>query len=321
MYLDTESGSMEKVDADESKETSEKAEFVIFQPDGTQDSTGECTVSGRGNSTWHMQKRPYNVNLAEEKSILGMKACRKLCLLANTFDMTNLSGENGIQMREDALEEFLRSVPKPAAVFCANDILAMQVLKACHNAKVKVPSDVAVVGCDNDELVCLNAKPQLTSIQPNFDLAGFTAAKMLDDLMRGKNVAKEPAIIGKLKLFPRNSTQNLPPSVVLVEHAMEFIKSHATDGISTSDVLKHLRVSRSLLDLRFRQLRNESVMDAILATRLNAVKYALKTTDRKIVAIGRSCGFGNPDYLKRLFKARFGISMREWRLKFRRQPR
>ena len=230
-----------------------------------------------------------------------------------SFDMTNLSGENGIQMREDALEEFLHSVPKPAAVFCANDILAMQVLKACHNAKTKVPSDVAVVGCDNDELVCLNAKPQLTSIQPNFDLVGFTAAKMLDDLMRGKNVAKEPAIIGKLKLFPRNSTQNLPPSVVLVEHAMEFIKSHATDGISTSDVLNHLRVSRSLLDLRFRQLRNESVMDAILATRLNAVKYALKTTDRKIVAIGRSCGFRNPDHLKRLFRKRFGMSMRTWR--------
>ena len=101
MYLDTESGSMEKVDADESKETFEKAEFVIFQPDGTQDSKGECMVSGRGNSTWSMQKRPYNVNLAEEKSILGMKACRKLCLLANTFDMTNLLNRVSSQIAAD----------------------------------------------------------------------------------------------------------------------------------------------------------------------------------------------------------------------------
>ena len=229
------------------------------------------------------------------------------------FEMTNLSGENGIQMREGALEGFLRALPKPAAVFGANDILAMQVIKACRAAKLKTPSEVAVIGCDNDELICQNTKPQLTSIQPNFDLAGFTAAKMLDDLMRGKKVSKEPAIIGKVKMFARSSTCNLPPSVVLVQHAMDFIREHATDGISTSDVVEHLRVSRSLLDLRFRQLRNESVMDAILDERLAAVKHALRTTDRKILAIGRECGFGNHDYLKRLFKKRFGMSMREWR--------
>ena len=229
------------------------------------------------------------------------------------FEMTNLSGENGIQMREGALEDFMRALPKPAAVFGANDILAMQVLKACRNARVKVPAEVAVMGCDNDELICLNTKPQLTSIQPNFDLAGYTAAQMLNAMMLGKHVKKEPAIIGKLKLFPRSTTNNLPPSVVLVNHAMEYIAGHATEGISTADVIRHLRVSRSLLDLRFRQLKHRSVMDEILAVRLEAVKRALKTTNRKILAIGRECGFGNPDYLKRLFKKRYGMSMREWR--------
>lgn len=230
------------------------------------------------------------------------------------FEMTNLSGENGIQMREGALEEFLLTLPKPAAVFGANDILAMQVLRVCRNARIKVPSEVSVIGCDNDELICQNTKPQLTSIQPNFHLAGYTAAKILNNLMRGKAVDRAPATIGGHTLFPRSSTCHLPPAAVLVQHAMDYIKTHATEGISTSDVVAHLRVSRSLLDLRFRQVRGECVMDAILATRLNAVKHALKTTDRKILAIGRECGFGNPDYLKRLFKKRFGVSMQEWRL-------
>jgi LacI family transcriptional regulator len=228
--------------------------------------------------------------------------------------MTNLSGENGIQMREGALEEFLLTLPKPAAVFGANDILAMQVLRVCRNARIKVPSEVSVIGCDNDELICQNTKPQLTSIQPNFHLAGYTAAKILNNLMRGKAVDRAPATIGGHTLFPRSSTCHLPPAAVLVQHAMDYIKTHATEGISTSDVVAHLRVSRSLLDLRFRQVRGECVMDAILATRLNAVRHALKTTDRKILAIGRECGFGNPDYLKRLFKKRFGVSMQEWRL-------
>ena len=231
------------------------------------------------------------------------------------FEMTNLSGENGIQMREGALEDFLRALPKPAAVFGANDILAMQVIKACHAARIKTPAEVAIIGCDNDELICENTKPQLTSIQPNFDLAGFTAAKILDDMMRGKKVSKAPTIIGKVKMFARSSTCNLPPSVVLVQHAMDFIREHATEGISTSDVIASLRVSRSLLDLRFRQIRGESVMDTILAVRLDAVKKMLAGTSRTILAIGESCGFGDPNHLKRLFKKRFGMSMREWRLR------
>ena len=216
------------------------------------------------------------------------------------FEMTNLAGENGIQMREGALEEFLLSLPKPAAVFGANDVLAMQVLMACRNAKLKVPSEVAVIGCDNDELVCENTKPQLTSIQPNFDLAGFTAAAMLDDMMRGRAVPEKTVIIGRAKLFNRSSTCNLPPSVVLVQHAMDYIREHATEGISTSDVVSHLGISESLLDLRFRQIRGESVMSTIIGIRLAAVRTRLETTSEKISAIGAACGFRSADYLKRI---------------------
>lgn len=90
MYLDTDSGSMEKVDGDKNHEASEEARFAVYRPDGTADSAGACSVSGRGNSTWKMKKRPYNLNLGEKQSILGMEACKKLCLLSNSFDHTNL---------------------------------------------------------------------------------------------------------------------------------------------------------------------------------------------------------------------------------------
>lgn len=229
------------------------------------------------------------------------------------FEKTNLSGENGIQMQPEAIEEFLRRLPKPAAVFAANDLLAIQVLKAARNARIKTPADVAVVGCDNDEILCLNARPSLTSILPNFDLAGFTAAKLLNDMIRRVAVPEETVRIGKVHIYQRGSTANLPPAVVLVSQAMEYIRAHATEGISTADVLAHLRVSRSLLDLRFRQVRKESVMDAILNIRLEAVKRGLAATNRSILAIGTDCGFGNADYLKRLFKSRFGMSMRDYR--------
>lgn len=91
----------------------------------------------------------------------------------------------------------------------------------------------------------------------------------------------------------------------------------ALEGISTADVVAHIHISRSLLDLRFRQLRNESVMDGILGIRLAAVRDRIEKTDRKFLTIGAECGFRNPDYLKRLFKSRFGMSMREYRAAWR----
>ena len=113
MYLDTESGSMEGVDSDESKETAENADFLICLPDGGMDSTGTCVISGRGNSTWHLKKKPYNVNLTEKQSILGMPECRKLCLLSNTFDSTLLRNRISsqiaisLQMRDTPRGEFV----------------------------------------------------------------------------------------------------------------------------------------------------------------------------------------------------------------------
>lgn len=109
MYLDTESGSMEAVDADETKETREKAKYTVFLPDGQLDSTGDCAVSGRGNSTWSMVKRPYDLKLTKKQSILGMQKCKKLCLLANTFDMTNLLDRVSSQL---ALELKMRDTPQ-----------------------------------------------------------------------------------------------------------------------------------------------------------------------------------------------------------------
>jgi len=229
------------------------------------------------------------------------------------FEMVNMTGEAGIQVKMTDLVEFLRKLPQPAAVFAANDLLAVQVSRACRASRLKIPTQVALLGCDNDELLCQGERPALTSILPGFEKAGFAAARMLDSMMRERPAAESVLRIPGATLVPRASTTNLPPAVAVVGAAMEYIEAHALEGISTADVIAHLRISRSLLDLRFRELRNESVMDAILSIRLAAVRERIEKTDRKLMDIGAECGFGNQDYLKRLFKRRFGMSMREWR--------
>lgn len=229
------------------------------------------------------------------------------------FEMVNMTGESGINIKASDLVEFLKKLPRPAAVFAANDLLASQVAEACHKAQLKMPSDVALVGCDNDEFLCMVGRPAITSIRPGFEQAGYVAARELDALMRGRHNAESVIRIPGAEIVPRGSTENIPPAVAVVNAAMDYITAHAFEGISTANVVAHLRISRSLLDLRFRQLRNESVMDAILSIRLAAVKERVEKTDRKFIAIGAECGFRNPDYLKRLFRKRFGMSMRAWR--------
>ena len=229
------------------------------------------------------------------------------------FEMVNMTGESGINVKASDLVEFLQKLPRPAAVFAANDLLAVQVAEACNKAQLKMPSDVALVGCDNDEFLCMVGRPAITSIRPGFEQAGYAAARALDALMRGRRHAESVIRIPGAKIVPRGSTENIPPAVAVVNAAMDYITAHALAGISTADVVAHLRISRSLLDLRFRQLRNESVMDAILSIRLAAVKDRVEKTDRKFIAIGAECGFRNPDYLKRIFRKRFGMSMREMR--------
>ena len=229
------------------------------------------------------------------------------------FEMVNMTGEGGINIKASDLVKFLKTLPRPAAVFAANDLLAVQVADACHEAQLKMPSDVALVGCDNDEFLCMVGRPAITSIRPDFEQAGYAAARALDALMRGRHHAESVIRIPGAEIVPRGSTKNIPPAVAVVNAAMDYITAHALEGISTAHVVAQLRISRSLLDLRFRQLRNESVMDAILSIRLAAVKDRVEKTDRKFIAIGAECGFRNPDYLKRLFSKRFGMSMRAWR--------
>ena len=80
------------------------------------------------------------------------------------------------------------------------------------------------------------------------------------------------------------------------------------------DVAQELHVSRRLLSLRFAELQGISVHDAIVRQRLSEVKHLLKNTRLPIMKITGRCGFGNVNYLKRLFKDRFGMTMREWRM-------
>ena len=212
-----------------------------------------------------------------------------------------------------ALRDWLRSLPRPCGIFAACDDRAFEIADACREAGLRIPSEIAILGVNNDPLLCENAEPQLSSIQPNFLREGFLAADTLERLMSGRREKSRTILVGVKAVVHRESTFPLSQAGRLVQKALAFIDRHALRKIGVPDVASHLKVSPSLLSLRFRELQHESVYAAITRVRLDEVKRRLRATHDPIEKISADCGWDNVNALKNLFKRREGVSMRAWR--------
>ena len=214
-----------------------------------------------------------------------------------------------------ALGAFLNGLPKPAAVWCVYDVTALAVAEACEAAGLAIPAQVAVLGTDNDEVLCRFASPNLSSVAVNHEELGYESARVLDRLMEGRAAPKRPLFIRQQPdaVVERNSTRRIPPAAHLVDRALDFIRARASDALSADDVARHLGVSRQLLDLRFRQVRDTSVGREIRAARLAEIKRLLAETDLSASQIAARCGFPSAAQLAHFFKRVTGMTTGEWK--------
>ena len=235
----------------------------------------------------------------------------------NSVDVREYRAERvGDGTAEDikAIGKWLADLPKPTAVMAVHDLRATHVLEAANMMKIKVPDQMAVIGVDNDELLCDFTSPQLTSVYPDHVKEGELAAATLRSLLKKENSRHARTFRSDAKsIVERESARHISPATHLAEEAMSFIRRNAIKGISAADVARHLRVSRRLCDLRFRECYGDSMLEAILKIRLNELKRRLSSSNVRIGKITAACGFSCESHAKRMFRKRFGMSMREWR--------
>ena len=211
------------------------------------------------------------------------------------------------------LADVLLECEKPACILAAYDDTASAVLSVCRRTGLDIPADVAVLGIGNDEDVCLHTVPPLSSVQPDFEEEGYRAARELQSMMLGGVPKKRQFFCGRSMVVDRSSTRNATNAAALSHDAMSFISRNALRGISAKDVTMHLHVSRRLADLRFREATGTSLQKAIIERRLKEVCRLLSGSALNISEIAVRCGYRDANYLKNLFKRRFGMSMRDWR--------
>ena len=216
--------------------------------------------------------------------------------------------------RRRGLGAWIAALPRPAAICAANDPTARAVADAALAHGLRIPEDVAVLGIDDDPKFCLGASPALSSVVQDFESCGYQAAEALQLLMDGNTSGPALLRYGARGVSIRESTLSSSPYANLVQRAFEYIDANACDPTFGVDaVAQHLGVSRRLLDMRFRQLGQKPVHAVLLARRLEQARLLLEQGDLSIESITSACGFVNRTHLKKLFKATFGCSMRDWR--------
>ena len=213
-----------------------------------------------------------------------------------------------------ALRRWLKSLPKPVAVFCCNDIRAFQLLKACADARIAVPHDVAVLGVDNDKVLCTFANPPLSSIDTNPFALGQTAAQMLDGLLETPKKTPAAATLHKpRRVVERTSTEFYPMKTQWLSDALVFIRRHLGDGISANDVIAHLGYSHTTVGKAFRAELGLSVQQEIIRQRRERACRLLKETSRTAADIAAECGYPSAQYFAHMFTEHFGITPDAWR--------
>ena len=214
----------------------------------------------------------------------------------------------------EELGDWMEELPHPTAILAANDHYATQILSVCRIRSLKVPEQISVLGVDNDELLDENTVPTLSSIEPDFNEAGYRAAAEMDRLLRvHRDDAGRKIVCGVKRLVERHSTMFLAPSAQLVANALEFIRQHAADGITTNDIARHLKVSRSLIELRMHEVHGKSLAVALRENRISLVKRQLEKTDLPVTRILADCGFRNIRSAENIFRKATGLAPRDWR--------
>ena len=223
------------------------------------------------------------------------------------------SAVQDLDVFRERLSLWLSALPRPCGLLAANDATADIVLRLLRNRRIKVPEDIAVVGIDNDTLICENTTPTLTSVAPDFERSGYLAAEMLDARMNDRSVKDEIRTFAAMHVIHRGSTRILKRKDDAIKKALEFIREKAADGISPRDVVEQIGGSRRHTECRFREFVGKSIGEEILAVRLETAKELLADPSIPIGAVAEKCGYSDDSLLRRAFKSATGLSLSEYR--------
>ncbi len=217
------------------------------------------------------------------------------------------------QREQPLMIRWLKSLPKPVGLMACNDVCGFEVLQACAAGGLRVPDEVAVIGVDNDEMMCELADPPLSSVALDVEHAGYQAAALLDAMMRGRAPNGRSVLVRPTHLAVRLSTDVIVQEDKLVARALQFIRDHARHNLSVNDVREDVGVSRRTLERRFFAALRRTVLEEITRCHLERAKRLLLESDLPCGHVAVEAGFGSLNTFNRAFVRQEGITPQHFR--------
>ena len=209
-----------------------------------------------------------------------------------------------IRSLQKELGAWLKEAPRPVGIFAANDFMAAQVAAAASRIGLSIPEDLALVGVDNDELLCENTNPTLSSVMPDFRSAGEKAAAMLARLIANPKCRPTAETFGPLKLVRRASTSRSKRVDLEVLTALDLIRREACNGLKAHDVTASFTCTRRMAEIRFRAATGKSPLKAIQEIRRAKAEELLADPTRDRNAIANLCGYSSANALANFLRSR-----------------
>lgn len=273
-----------------------------FRGQGRFASYGFVAGASRSDIRWWIEprRRAYEETLAEH----GVSSVP--CFIESSATQSPESLANSFRQWAEAL-------PKPLAVFAANDGVAREVVVQCDIAGLRLPDEVAVLGVDNDESFCETTAVTISSIELETARLGRRAMALVERMLHGESVESRTVLCPPSHVVERLSTNAMPVRDTFVGRAVDFISANAAHGLDVADVVRSCGTSRRFLEKRFKALTGRTLLDAIHEKRIAHVTDLLRNTDWPLNMISDRAGFSSPTALCALFHRMKGCTMHEYR--------
>ena len=213
-----------------------------------------------------------------------------------------------------SLAAWLDTIPRPAGIMACNDYQGQLILDVCRSNNIAVPEEIAVLGVDNDELICKLCQPQLSSVIPDTYRTGFEAAELLERMMNHEQIDSDARLITQpLGVRQRESSDTIAIGDKEIAQALIYIRRHAHENIRIADVLRQCSISRRALEHRFLNLVGHTPHEEINRVRMQKIKQLLEETDDLMADIAKRTGFEHPEYMTAAFRRNVGMTPSEYR--------
>ena len=216
---------------------------------------------------------------------------------------------------QSELTEWLKSLPKPIAIMACDDNQGNILLQACELCGIHVPFDVAIIGVDNDEILCNMSNPSMSTINVDIERGGADAAAMAERMVKEPSYKGEDVVLEPLTVVERLSSSVFATNDKEVLMALRFIHANLDSKIIVTDVLDNVPMSRRLLEHRFKKMTGMTIYNYISIQRIERFAQLLISSNDSISDIAAKMDEFDTKGISRRFKELKGCTPSEFRKK------